>query len=84
MSSVKSHLGHMDMENDSTISFAWLQSVLLQQSLRKQATIHQVTTMLVTFKSVLFPGHNHMLTTSAADPTQTLTITRLGWWLPGG
>ena len=32
-------------------------------SLRKKPTIHQVTTMLATFKNVLFPGHNHLLTT---------------------
>ena len=28
----------------------------------QKATIHQVTTMLATFKNVLFPGHNHLLT----------------------
>ena len=28
-----------------------------------QNTIHQVTTMLATSKNVLFPGHNHLLTT---------------------
>ena len=32
-------------------------------------TIHQVTTMLATFKHVIFPDHNHLLTTSADDPT---------------
>ena len=31
-------------------------------TLRKKATIHQVTTMLATSKDVLFPGHNHLLT----------------------
>ena len=35
----------------------------------KTATIHQVTTMLTTFKNVLFPGHNHLLTTGADDPS---------------
>ena len=34
-------------------------------SLRSKATIHQVTTMLATSKNVLFPGHNHLLTTSS-------------------
>ena len=34
-----------------------------------KATIHQVTTMLATSKNVLFPGHNHLLTTGADDPT---------------
>ena len=34
----------------------------------EKATIHQVTTMLATSKNVLFPGHNHLLTTVADDP----------------
>ena len=32
-------------------------------------TIHQVTTMLATSENVLFPGHNHLLTTGADDLT---------------
>ena len=32
-------------------------------------TIHQVTTMLATSKTVVFPGHNHLLTTSGDDLT---------------
>ena len=36
---------------------------------RKKATIHQLTTRLATSKIVLFPGHNHLLTTGADDPT---------------
>ena len=32
---------------------------------RKKDTIHQLTTMLSTAKNVLFPGHNHLLTTGA-------------------
>ena len=36
-------------------------------SLGKKATIHQLTTMLATSKNVLFPGHNHLLTTSTDD-----------------
>ena len=39
----------------------------LEDSLRKTATIQQVTTMLATSKNVLFPGYNHLLTTSADD-----------------
>ena len=35
----------------------------------KKSTIHQVTTMLATSKNILFPGHNHLLTTSADNPT---------------
>ena len=31
--------------------------------LRKKAILHQVTNMLATSKNVLFPGHNHLLTT---------------------
>ena len=34
----------------------------------KKATIHQVTTMLTTSKNVLFPGHNHLLTTGTDKP----------------
>ena len=36
-------------------------------SLLKNATINQVTTMLATCKNVLFPGNNHLLTTSTDD-----------------
>ena len=39
------------------------------QALREKATIHQATTMLATSKNVLFPGHNHLLTTGTDDPT---------------
>ena len=38
-------------------------------TLRKKATIHQVITMLATSKNVLFPGHDHLLTTSNDVPT---------------
>ena len=31
------------------------------------STIHQLTTMLATSKNVLYPGHNHLLTTSTDD-----------------
>ena len=37
-------------------------------SQRKQATIHQIYTMLATSKNVLFPGHNRLLTTGTDDP----------------
>ena len=33
-------------------------------TLCKKVIIHQVTTMLATSENVLFPGHNHLLTTS--------------------
>ena len=29
---------------------------------KKNPTIHQVTSMLATSKNILFPGHNHLLT----------------------
>ena len=35
----------------------------------QKATIHQVTTKLATSKNVLFPRHNHLLTTGADDPS---------------
>ena len=35
----------------------------------KKNTIHQVTTMLAISKNVLFPRHNHLLTTGADDPS---------------
>ena len=37
----------------------------------KKATIHQVTTMLATSKDILFPGHNHLLTTYTDNPSLT-------------
>ena len=40
-----------------------------QVTLGKKNTIHQLTTMLSTSKNVLFPDHNHLLTTGADDPT---------------
>ena len=57
-------------------------------SLRKKATTHQVTTMLATSKNVLFPGDNHLLTTSTDDLTGAQAINRvLGHqyrWFAGG
>ena len=43
--------------------------VVKRDSTAQKATIHQVITMLATSKNVLFPGHNHLLTTGADDPT---------------
>ena len=42
----------------------------------KKTTIHQLTTMLSTFENNLIPGHNHLLTTSADDPTLWLSPER--------
>ena len=52
----------------------------VNQTLSKIATIHQVTTMLATSKNVLFPGHNHLLTTSTDDPTLWLLPKRQRGW----
>ena len=43
--------------------------------------------MLATSNNVLFPGHNHLLTTGADDPSLWLFIKMLGhqhWLLTGG
>ena len=36
---------------------------------KKKTTIHKVTTMLATPENVLFPGHTHLLTSGADDPS---------------
>ena len=46
-----------------------IQYINSTRSQRKKATIHQLTVMLSTSKNVLFPGHNHLLTTSTGDLT---------------
>ena len=38
-------------------------------NIAQKATIHQVTTMLATTKNVVFPSHNHLLTTVTNDLT---------------
>ena len=56
----------------------------------KQATIHQVTKMLTASKNVLFPGHNHLLTTDTDVPSLAgaQAIIKVSghqfWWLAGG
>ena len=58
----------------------------------KKITIHQLTTMLGTSKNVLFPGHNHLLTTGGDDNTLIVADARAiikvsghhHWWLAGG
>ena len=65
-------------------------SYQMNLSLRKKATIHQLTTMLATYKNVLYPGHNHLLTTSTDDPTLWLSPEcqqvkgHQYWWLASG
>ena len=46
----------------------WITS---NESTAQKATIHQVTAMLATSKNVIFPGHNHLLTTCIDDPSLT-------------
>ena len=49
--------------------------------------MHQVTTMLATSKNVLFPRHNHLLTTGTDDFQAQLIIKVSGHqyqWLAGG
>ena len=48
---------------------------------QKKAIIHQVNTMLATSKNVLFPGHNHLLTTGADDLTLIIKVKGHHWWL---
>ena len=61
-----------------------------QKALRKKGTIHQVITMLATSENVIFPGHNHLLTTSTDDPSLAGAQAILNmsghqhWWLTGG
>ena len=43
-------------------------SVPVAVTAKKKPTIYQVTIMLATSKSVVFPGHNYLLTTGADDP----------------
>ena len=53
-------------------------------TLRKKVTIDQVTTILVTSKNVLFPGHNRLLTTGTDDTTLWLSPERQYWQIAGG
>ena len=49
----------------------------LWETLRIKATSHQVTTMLATSTNVLFPGHNHLLTTYTDDLAGTRVIIKV-------
>ena len=58
------------------LSVIWIpQNILMiwHETLHKKATIHQVTTLQDTSKHVLFPGHNHLLTTGTDGPSLTGT-----------
>ena len=39
----------------------------------QKTTIHHPTTMLSTSENVLLPGHNHLLTTGADDPSLSVS-----------
>ena len=41
----------------------------MSNNTEQKATMQQVTTMIATSKNLLFPSHNHLLTTGADDPT---------------
>ena len=60
-----------------TKDIAWLAECrelsAAEHTQHKKATIHQLTIMLSTSKNVLFPGHNHLLTTGADNPTLWLS-----------
>ena len=62
-------------------------SFIMPGALREKDIIHQVTTMLATSKTVLFPGHKHLLTTGADAPTPWLLLEcqqEIWRWLHGG
>ena len=60
---------HETQDYDHITKVNGLQKLILI-TLHKKDTIHQVTTMLATSENVLFPGHNHLLTTVADDSSQ--------------
>ena len=51
------------------MSEVWLDYKYNYNATSQKATIHQVITILATTKNVLFPGHNHLLTTGTDDQT---------------
>ena len=51
----------------SLLPHLWAFIYTNEPTLGKTATTHQITTMLATSKIVLFPGHDHLLTTSTDD-----------------
>ena len=59
-------------------------TIVLTLTQHKKATIRQQTTMLSTSKNVLFPGHNHLLTTIADDPSLIITKAHGGYLVDRG
>ena len=81
----------MSASCSSVLNYAGLPK--MPYTLCKKSTIHQVTVILSTSRKVIFPGHNHLLTTSADDPSlgARVIITVKGhqyrwltWWLSPG
>ena len=85
------------LEYLSIFIVAFLQDSLSQKTFpdrstytAQKATTYWVTTVLATSKNVLFPAHNHLLTTSTDDPSfagARVIIIVLGhqyWWLTVG
>ena len=76
----KSYHNHQSMEwlstnpnllqtQPSKLVCSWYFVLVISLTLCKKATFHLVMTMLATSKYVLFPGHNHLLTTGTDDPS---------------
>ena len=67
--------------------YYWMYFCRTNISLHSKATIHEVATMVATCENVLFPGHNHLLSSSTDDLSLAGTraiIKLLGhqyWWL---
>ena len=66
----------------------WVISSAMDRITKHRVTIYLVTTMLATSKIILFPGHNHLLTTSTDDLHFWLSIIKVEShqcrWLVGG
>ena len=75
--------------HELTLYFVISEGSPYQNTLHK-VTMHQVITMLATSKNVLFPSHNHMLTTGTDDTSRAgaLVLIKVSdhqyWWLAGG
>ena len=54
--------------------FGEIDSLIVWYTTAQKATIHQVITMLSTSKNVIFPDHNHLLTTSTDNFTLIITL----------
>ena len=76
----KQHKTHLSMHSDITFknNHVWIEILLNFMTIytAQKANIHHVTTMLATSKKLLFPGHNHLLTTGTDDPTLWLSPKR--------